>query len=215
MNLAALAVTLLPACAAACDAPVCLVAPETLRLGRQVTFDDLPAGLGPGRLVAGPLVAEGVRFGKGFAGQDRRADGPFDRITGPALAPLALLATPEAAIFSIIRLPDSNVLNGLGPLGWPRADATGEGAIAVLFDRDQAALRLDMRGGEGGTATVLFLARDGAVIASLVIGPLAEDSYGLRRRDGLRDIAAIVITNDDPEGIALDALAYDGDDVIG
>ena len=85
---------------------------------------------------------------------------------------------------------------GYGTAGFPKRDAQGEGAIAVQFDRDQPALAFDLRGGEGGTAQVQFLRRDGSVITTLQLGPLAED------------IAGFVLTNSDDQGLALDNLRF-------
>lgn len=206
---------LLPALVNACDRPVCVVDPVTLDLARIITFDDQPGNLGPGRLIGAPLILPGASFGDGFAGQVRAVSGTFDAISGPASAPLTLFNTPAKEMLSVTRLASTNVLNGLGPLGYPQFGATGEGAIAILFDRDQAAIRLDLRGGEGGTASVIVLNRDGQVIGVVTLGPLAEAGYGLIRQDKARDIAAVVINNDDPEGIALQAVAFDGDDRIG
>lgn len=206
---------LLPALASACDRPVCVVAPDTLDLAQVITFDDQPANPGPGRLVGTPLILPGASFGEGFTGQNRAINGTFDVISGPANAPLTLFSAPANEMLSVTRIANSNLLNGLGPLGYPQFGATGEGSIAILFDRDQVAIRLDLRGGEGGTANVIVLDRAGQVIDVVMLGPLAEVDYGLIRQDKARDIAAVVVINDDPEGIALQAVAFDGDDRIG
>ena len=100
------------------------------------------------------------------------------------------------------------VLVGYGTAGFPKRDAQGEGAIAVQFDRDQPALAFDLRGGEGGTAQVQFLRRDGSVITTLQLGPLAEDTFGFVRNDDTSDIAGFVLTNSDDQGLALDNLRF-------
>lgn len=204
---------LAPSVAGACDAPVCVVAPETVRLARIITFDDQPGTMGPGRLLPGNLVLPGASFGERFAGQAQTAATGFDLIAGAAAAPLALAETDRAHLLTISRVGRATLLNGLGPTGYPRDDATGEGAIAILFDRDQAAIRLDLRGGEGGTGTVQVLARDGRAIATVTLAPLGETGFGLVRQGNVADIAGVVLGNDDPAGIALDAVAFDGDEI--
>lgn len=44
----------------------------------------------------------------------------------------------------------------------------------------------------------------------LRLGPLGEQQVGFARQGDLADIAGLVISNQDPEGIALDGVAFDG-----
>jgi hypothetical protein len=198
-----------PISAQACDRPICLVDGATLQLAQTITFDDLPSGSGPGRPVEGLLVMPGAQFGERFAGQLLSYSGDFDRVLGRPVAPLALLPGVVRQNMAILRLTNTNVLSGDGPAGFPNHQAGGEGAIAILFDRDQAALRFDIRGGEGGEATIVFLRRDGSHLDSYRIGPLAEQTYAFERAGQIDDIAGIVLTNSDPDGIALDTLSFD------
>lgn len=200
---------ILPLPALACDRPVCAVDPMELELEREITFDDLPSSAGPGRAVNDVLALPGAAFGERFAGQSVEADGNFDRVIGQPLAPLALLPGDPARNVAILRLYATNVLSPTGPMGYPRHEATGEGALAILFERPQSALRFDLRGGEGGTATVVFLDPSGAEIDRHDISALSEHSYGFERVDGRADIAGLLVTNADPDGIALDTLAFD------
>ena len=107
------------------------------------------------------------------------------------------------------------VLQGHGPRVYPSVEAVGEGAIAILFDRDQPALSFDIKGGEQEFASVQFLRRDGSAIDTLTIGPLSEASYGFARQKMQPDIAGILILNTDPQGIALDNLRFEGVDLMG
>ena len=61
----------------------------------------------------------------------------------------------------------------------------------------------------GGMATLDFFMRDGSLIESIVLNPLAGDFYGFRRDAGQQDIAGISIFNNDPDGIAFDNVRYD------
>lgn len=194
--------------AQACQRPVCLAEPETLPLAHLITFDDQPSGMGPGIEHRDVLRLEGAQFGEHFFGQLRSASGGFDVVLGQAASPLTLRTGPAGELFSIHRLGYTNVINGFGPARFPKREAQGEGALAILFDDDQAALSFDILGGEDGSAQIMFLRRDGSLIDTVSIAPLSDKAFGFMRQ-GLRpDIAGFVITNDDPEGIALDNLRF-------
>ncbi|MFG5384016.1 hypothetical protein [Yoonia sp. R2-816] len=199
----------LPMAAQACDRPVCEVGAETVAFARIVTFDDQASGYGPGRPAPDVIRMDGVSFGEHFAGQTLDRVDDFDRVTGRALEPLTIRPGVTSQNLTIIRLADTNVLSGYGPTGYPNHSATGEGAIAVMFDEGQPGIGFDLRGGEGGYATVVFLNRGGEVIDTHLVGPLAEISYAFRRQGDQRDIVGVVITNEDPDGIALDQVAFE------
>jgi hypothetical protein len=199
----------LPRMALACEQAICLVDPDSLALTQIVTFDDMPSSFGPGRLVDDVLVTTGVQFGERFAGQSRDALGMFDHITGVPLAPLVAISGGPGETLSITRMSGTNVLNGFGPARYPKRDAQGEGAISVLFDRDQAALSFELRGGEDGVASLQFLRRDGSIIQDMQISPVGEHGFGFVRSDGVADIAGFVLTNADPQGLALDNLRFE------
>lgn len=194
----------------ACDRPVCVIDPTDLHFGRTITFDDQPGNFGPGRPVEGVLDLSGASFGEIFAGQVLQATTGFDQISGPALPPLTLLPGGTGQNLSILKVTGATLLSGTGPRGFPMTAATGEGAIAVWFRADQSVLRLDLLGGEGGVAHVQFLARDGTQIDQIDLSPLVDGSVAFRRNAPVADIAGLVISNTDPEGIALNAVAFDG-----
>ncbi|UWR21442.1 hypothetical protein [Sulfitobacter sp. S190] len=206
-QLAAFLALALPLPALACGQMVCVVSPETLNLTEIITFDDTKSSFGPGHRVDEVLSEPGARFGERFVGQV--LDGaPHDAVSGEAIGPLTLLAGAPGQNLSVVTFWGVSVLNGYGPAGYPRREAQGEGAIAVLFDRDQSALSLHIRGGEAGAARVRFLRRDGAMIADLSVSPLGEHSIGFLRAQAGADIAGLVITNTDPQGIALDTIQF-------
>ena len=195
--------------AQACDQSVCLADPETLGLTRIITFDDIRASPGPGHPLTDLLVMEGAVFGERFAGQTVTADGDHDRITGTATMPLTVVPGAKGRNLSVVYFNGNRMLNGYGDAGFPRRHAQGEGAISFLFDTDQSALAFQLRGGEAGSVRAVFLARDGRVIATLDLPPPGEHHYGFIRAGGLRDIAGIVVTNTDPEGIAMDNIRFE------
>lgn len=206
--LRALLFTLLPTGVFACGAPVCLVDPESLALTRVITFDDIRSGAGPGLLSDDVLDLDGAQFGERFAGQGLAAAGTHDQVIGAALGPLILLPGAPGQNLSVVHFYGNAVLNGYGPAGFPRREGQGEGAIAFLFDNDQSALSFALRGGESGAALAQFLRRDGSAISAVPIDPTGEFTLGFDRAGGIRDIAGVVLTNTDPEGIAIDTLRF-------
>mgnify|MGYP001819688643 CR=1 FL=1 len=194
--------------AMACGAAICIVDAEALALSRLISFEDTRAGLGPGHQVDGLLVLEGARFGDHFAGQTVVQAGDFDQIEGTPLKPLTLVAEDKRTGLALVYMSGNTVLNGYGAAGFPRRHAQGEGAIAWMFDEDQSAISFQLRGGEGGEARAQFLRRDGSEIATLALGPLGEGEIGFARAGGVGDIAGVVITNTDPQGLALDNLRF-------
>lgn len=194
----------------ACDRPICLVDSAGLQFGRVITFDDQPGNFGPGLPVDSVLALPGASFGERFVGQTLTNEADFDLVTGPALSPLTLLPGTTGQNLSILKVTGARLLSGTGPRGFPMTIATGEGAIAIWFANDQSVLRLDLLGGEGGVAYILFLARDGHVIDQIDLTPLNEGPVAFARNAPVADIAGLVICNHDPAGIALDAVAFDG-----
>lgn len=206
--LAASLFLLLPLPALACGAAVCLVDPDSLALPDLITFDNARAGAGPGYQIDDVLILGGARFGERFAGQTLFIQGTHDSVTGAAFAPLTLLAGDAGQNLSVVSFMGVSVLNGYGHAGFPKRDAQGEGAIAILFDQDQPAIILELRGGEAGSAQVLFLRRDGTLLARVPISPLGEFALGFESAQGDADIAGVVLNNTDPQGIAIDTIRF-------
>ena len=206
---AVLALLLSTGAANACDTGVCVVDPQSLGLTRIITFDELRSSAGPGHHVGDLLVLDGAIFGERFAGQTVSSQGDHDVIEGAALQPLTIIPGADGQNLSIVFFNGNNVLNGYGVAGFPKRDAQGEGAIAFLFDDDQSALAFQVRGGEAGNARVSFLARNGTVLATLDLPPVAEHAYGFLRATGANDIAGIVLTNSDPQGLAIDNIRFE------
>ena len=199
----------------ACAEPICLVSREHLSLAHVITFDDVRSSIGVGHPIDDLLIRPGARFGERFVGQTLRSEGDYDRIIGAAASPLTAIPGAPGATLGAMRLGPTTVLQGHGPRAFPRVEAVGEGAIAIEFDTDQAALAFDLRGGEDGAIEVSFLRRDGSEITRLRIGPLAEESYAFVRQGNIPDIAGILITNSDPQGVSIDNLAFDKGQLTG
>ena len=203
-----LALTCAPQAVLACGSAVCLVNPDSLILPQIIDFDDQRSGWGPGIRVDDVLALPGARIGEHFAGQQVASTGAHDTVTGPALAPLTVRAGAKGQNISIVHFSGTTLINGFGAAGFPKREAQGEGAIAVEFDEDQSALSFDLRGGEAGAARVTFLRRDGAVIGTVPVEPTGEFTVGFIRATGTDDIAGFVITNTDPQGLAIDTLRF-------
>ncbi|MCV3270410.1 hypothetical protein [Roseobacter sinensis] len=194
--------------AAACGAPVCLVDPEALALTQVITFEETRASYGPGHAIPDVLALDGASFAERFAGQVLSANGNHDVVTGAVLPPLTLMPGAEGENLSVVYFGGNHVLNGYGVAGYPKRHAQGEGAIAVLFDVDQSALSFQLRGGEDGAATAVFYRRGGQEIMTVELPPVGEFAFGFLRATGEADIAGVLITNTDPEGLALDNLRF-------
>jgi len=203
-----------PLPALACDRPVCVVAADPAAFAQVLTFAANPATLGPGQPVSGLLTLPGVTFGERFAGQRQGPDALYDQISGPAALPVTLLAGAQGRNLSLLRVFGANLLSGNGPTGYPRDDSTGEGAIAIRFDHNQTAFALDLVGGEGGQAQILFLGPDGAVLDLLTIAPLAEGWLAFQTGQGWPPVLGLVLSNRDTAGIALRAVAFDLDERV-
>ena len=199
---------LTPGLALACMAPICRVDPETMAFAEHIHFDDHPSSWDPGHRIDDTLRLPGASFAERFAGQTLAAQGDFDALTGTAFAPLTLLPGAPGETLSVVRMMGSNILNGFGPAGYPNVSAQGEGAIAVLFDHDQPALALQILGGEQGEAQIQFWSRDGRLIHTEVISTTGPLTLGFQRSGDIPDIAGLVITNTDPQGLAIDNLRF-------
>jgi len=185
------------------------VAPGSLTGTQLTTFDDVAGGAAPGTNYNAVFVSGGVSFAERFAGQTNTPSGGFDILSGSPLPGLALAVGLPNQNLNIFLNNSSQVLTGLGSVGFPSYDAIGEGSFAALFSTDQSQFGFDLVGGDGGSATVDFFRRDGSLIDSIVVAGLSDQSYAFVRDGGVNDIAGISIFNTDPGGIGFDNLRYD------
>jgi len=187
---------------------ISLVDPNTVDCVQVTTFDDVAGGPAPGANYDGIFPSIGVYFAERFVGQTIAYNGNFDVITGVPSNPLQLqpgLAGQNLNVFD----NSTNVLTGLGPLGFPEADAIGEGAVAMFFPIAQAQLSLQIVGGNAGSATLDFYRADGSLIDTIVLAGLGDATYGFQRVGGPGDIGGVLIQNDDPAGIGFDNICHD------
>jgi hypothetical protein len=190
-------------------APINQVPYASLTGAEVITFDDIVGSGGAGTNYNATFVSGGAGFGERFAGQTLGAAGDFDTLSGSPSAGLNTLAGAPNQNLDVLIFGGTNVMTGLGNLGYPNFGAVGEGSFAVVFSTDQSEFGFQLVGGNGGSATVDFFARDGRLIAEIVVNNLADDFYGFSRDGGIKDIAGITITNTDPAGIGFDNLKHD------
>jgi PEP-CTERM motif len=190
-------------------APINQVAYASLTGTQIVDFDDLATSTSSGTNYDDAFVSRGVGFGERFVGQSLSASGNFDVLGTTAGGPLATLAGTANHNLDILLFGGSNVLTGLGTLGYPSFDAVGEGSFAALFSTDQSQFGFQLVGGDGGSAHISFFRRDGTLIDTVIVGSLANAFYGFSRDGGVKDIAGISIWNDDAAGIGFDNLKHD------
>lgn len=210
------------AAASAMAGPVVQVAdPAALaaRLSGVQDFEALPLYPEPGVAVDAPIVSAGLTIGERLVGQ--RLEGHLhDRLSGHPRPPLALAPARAGTFLATAFHPGfgSNALFPVGPAGAGAIEGRGEGAVALLFDRDTSAVTLKLHAGYGdplgtqpppGHARFAFYDRDGTLLDRLEIalasGPV---TLGFLPAPGARAIAAITLTNDDPGGIALDDIRF-------
>lgn len=193
----------------ATGAPINQVTYASLTGSFVVDFEDLAPGGGSGTNYNSLIVSQGVTFGERFAGQILTANGNFDVLSASATGSLTVLAGVPNQNLSLLTNSGSNVITGLGTLGFPSFDAIGEGSLALEFSNDQSQFGFQLVGGNAGNAFISFFKRDGSLISTLTVANLADSFYGFSREGGLTDIAGISIYNDDPAGIGLDNLKHD------
>jgi len=190
-------------------APVNQVDYGSLTGTQLVTFDDVAGGAAPGTNYNSVFVSGGASFAERFAGQTNTPAGGFDILSGTPTASLSLSVGAANQNLNVFVNFTSQVLTGLGPLGFPNFDAIGEGSFAVLFSTDQSEFGFQLVGGNGGSATIDFFRRDGSLIQEIIVSGLADAFYGFSRDGELHDIAGISIFNTDPGGIGFDNLKHD------
>lgn len=173
-----------------------------LEIGEQITFNSI-------------FESGNTSFGESFAGQVVSNSGNFDVLSGSPSDPLTLLA--GAASVNVTAIDGgagdygNTAIAGSGPLGYPSSEAVGEGSIAILFDFDQSEFGFDVVGGDGGSATAQFWARDGSLIDEIVfnLSSATFQSFGFVTDDELKSVAGVSIFNTDPGGLGFDNFIFD------
>ncbi|MBI4652594.1 PEP-CTERM sorting domain-containing protein [Candidatus Desantisbacteria bacterium] len=174
-----------------------------------ITFDDVAGGPAPGTNYDNLFESDGAMFGEHFAGQTLSYNGNSDVLSGaPTGGTLNLVAGSASQNLNVFNY-SSNVLTGLGPLGFPDFDAIGEGAISLVFDNDQSEFGFQLLGGDMGSAYIYFYARNASLIDTIQLNNLSDSYYGFSREGGVNDIAGISIYNLDGGGIGFDNLKHD------
>lgn len=180
-----------------------------------IDFEGLAGGSAPGTNYDGIIDLVGASFGERFDGQTLSYSDNSDVIGGTPTGGLSLITGAAGQNLNIVSYSTGgNVISGLGQLGFPDFNAIGEGAIAILFDNDQSEFGFQSVGGDLGSATFDFWARDGSFIASISPTNLGTDYFGFSREGGIQDIAGISIWNTDLGGIGFNDIIFDvpGDD---
>lgn len=188
--------------------PVNQVSPGSITGTGVITFDDVAGGSAPGTNYNSIFESNGASFAERFTGQTNTPSGGFDVLSGSPTGPLSLAVGAAGQNLNVFTFT-TNVLTGLGPLGFPSFDAIGEGSFAVLFDFDQSQFAFQLVGGNAGSAFLSFFSRDGSLIDEITLSGLSDQTYGFIRDGGIQDIAGISIYNNDPGGIGFDNLVHD------
>jgi hypothetical protein len=185
------------------------VDPDSVPCSQPVTFNDLVGGENPGTDYDGIVQSGGLSFAERFVGQTLGYNGDFDAVSGIPTSPLSLQVGAPGQNLDVFAYT-TNVLAGLGNLGFPDLDAIGEGAIAMYFPILQSRVSFEIVGGNGGSATLGFYRANGSLIDNVVVTGLVDSRYGFATPDGTRSIAGILIQSTDPSGIGVDNICHDG-----
>lgn len=188
-------------------------------LDGRIDFETLPPRHEPGIVLDAPLRSTGAWLGAQFAGQT--VDGPLhDVLSGEPDTPLRVASERSGRNLSIAmhRGFGSNALFPLGLAGFPALEARGEGAVAMVFDRDQSSIGFRVHSnytdplGQSpapGQISIQFFNRSGDTITSLDLDlTTGITEFGFRRVGNVPDIAGVTITNTDPGGIAIDDVLF-------
>ncbi len=186
------------------------VDPDSVPCIQTVTFNSLPGGANPGANYDNIVQNGGLEFAERFVGQTLGYSGDFDVVSGIPTSPLSLQVGVPGQNLDVLTYTTSNVLSGLGNLGYPDLDAIGEGSIAIYFPAAQSRVSFDIVGGNAGSATLGFYDANGLILDNVVVGGLADVRYGFATADGERSIAGILIQSTDPSGFGVDNVCHDG-----
>lgn len=176
---------------------------------QSATFTYLKGGENPGTRYDGIVRSGDLSFAERFMGQTVGSSGDFDVVSGVPVDPLVLQVGAPGQNLDVFAYT-TNVLAGLGHLGFPDLDAIGEGAISMYFAFPQSRVSFQIVGGNGGSATLGFYRTDGSLIDNVVVSGLGDLGYGFATADGTPSIVGILIQNTDPSGIGVVNICYDG-----
>jgi hypothetical protein len=188
---------------------ILVVDPSSVPCEHIVTFSDVLGGETPGTNYDGLLLSGGMQFAERFVGQGVSYGGDFDVISGIPVDPLILQVGAPGQNLDVFAYT-TNVLTGLGHLGYPDLDAIGEGSIAMSFPTPQSSVSFEIVGGNGGSATLSFYRADGALIDNVVVSGLADLGYGFATADDSQSISGILIQSSDPSGIGVVNICHSG-----
>jgi hypothetical protein len=181
--------------------------PLTVPCTQGANFDEVNCGPTPGLSIDGIFASGDMTFAERFAGQTVESVGLFDAIAGAPSNPLTLQAGLSGQNLNVFSYW-TNVLTGLGPLGFPEMDAIGEGSISMRFATGQSRVALEIVGGNGGWATLEFYRADGTLIDSVYLNGLYDQPFGFQTADGTPVIAGILVQTGDESGIGIDNICH-------
>ena len=183
---------------------VAIIDPGTLVCNDVIDFNDLATGNYDG------IIDKGfVKFAERFSGQTVAAAGSFDVLSGTPNDPISLQVGDANKNLHVTSFGGSQVIDGLGPSGFPNFNAIGEGAISFMFNYDQSELAITTNGSNNGVATASFFRRDGSLIETKTLSlGVGAKVFAFRRAGEVNDIAGVSITNTDGGGINYDNLTF-------
>jgi hypothetical protein len=149
----------------------------------------------------------GITFGEMLVGQMVSYEDGYDVVSGTPTVPLAVDTTVEAAFgVNILWIFSSTVIDGIGMVGFPSIAAIGDGAMTVLFDRDQHVIAFDIVGSNRGPLHMQFFDRAGGHLGDLSFESTRDTTYVVGSIEP--NIAAVTFSNFDWGGLAFDNFLF-------
>lgn len=151
------------------------------------------------------IAADGLSFAERFNGQSLTYSDNFDVLSGSPANPLSLQVGSPGQNLAIAY---DDMLEPLGPLGFPNSNAYGEGSVAVLFPSPQRAFKFDVWGSSNnGPMTVKFFRSDGGLLGTFTAGA-TDETYAFKTSSGNPEIAGFSIENCDRGGLGFWNFCY-------
>ena len=149
----------------------------------------------------------GITMGERFVGQETSESGGFDVVEGRPSVPLTIDDSIEAEYgINLLWIYATTVVDGLGATGFPNSTAIGDGALSMLYERDQSLVGFDLVGSNGGGLRIQLYDRNGEVLDDITFDKTTNRTYVFF--SDRANIAGMTLSNFDWGGVAYDNFIF-------
>ena len=149
----------------------------------------------------------GITMGERFVGQQTSSAGGFDVVEGRPSMPLTIDDSIEAKYgINLLWIYSTTVVDGLGPVGFPDSGAIGDGALSILYERDQLLVGFDLVGSNGGGLRIQLFDRSGVLLDDFTFEETSNRTYVFFSNQ--MNIAGLTLSNFDWGGLAFDNFIF-------